>query len=92
VWPAAEVNRDYLLMVVAVLGTTISPYLFFWQASQEVEDMKYCAEVPVWPTWSIATALGRRGSPVLTISSAILIPVHVWFIYIACSRQAHRGD
>ncbi len=40
VWPAAEVNRDYLLMVVAVLGTTISPYLFFWQASQEVEQMK----------------------------------------------------
>jgi Mn2+/Fe2+ NRAMP family transporter len=27
-------------MVVAVLGTTISPYLFFWQASQEVEEMK----------------------------------------------------
>src|SRR3984893_2829942 len=40
IWPAAEVNRDYLLMVVAVLGTTISPYLFFWQASQEVEEMK----------------------------------------------------
>jgi NRAMP (natural resistance-associated macrophage protein)-like metal ion transporter len=39
VWPAAEINRDYLLMVVAVLGTTISPYLFFWQASQEVEEM-----------------------------------------------------
>ena len=38
-WPAAEVNRDYLFMVVAVLGTTISPYLFFWQASQEVEEM-----------------------------------------------------
>ena len=29
---------DYAAMVVAVLGTTISPYLFFWQASQEVED------------------------------------------------------
>src|ERR1700680_2850367 len=40
VWPATEINRDYLLMVVAVLGTTISPYLFFWQASQEVEEMK----------------------------------------------------
>ena len=40
VWPAAEVNRDYLLMVVAVLGTTISPFLFFWHASQEVEEMK----------------------------------------------------
>ncbi len=40
VWPAAEISRDYLLMIVAVLGTTISPYLFFWQASQEVEEMK----------------------------------------------------
>ena len=29
---------EYASMVVAVLGTTISPYLFFWQASQEVED------------------------------------------------------
>src|SRR6201996_8675839 len=39
VWPKAMVNADYALMVVAVLGTTISPYLFFWQASQEVEEM-----------------------------------------------------
>jgi NRAMP (natural resistance-associated macrophage protein)-like metal ion transporter len=30
--------KDYTAMVVAVLGTTISPYLFFWQAAQEVED------------------------------------------------------
>ena len=27
-------------MIVAVLGTTISPYLFFWQASQEVEELR----------------------------------------------------
>jgi NRAMP (natural resistance-associated macrophage protein)-like metal ion transporter len=39
IWPRATVNADYFLMVVAVLGTTISPYLFFWQASQEVEEM-----------------------------------------------------
>ncbi|MBU6461197.1 MAG: divalent metal cation transporter [Bradyrhizobium sp.] len=39
VWPKTTVNTDYFLMVVAVLGTTISPYLFFWQASQEVEEM-----------------------------------------------------
>ncbi len=32
--------RDYAAMVVAMLGTTISPYLFFWQAAQEVEDNK----------------------------------------------------
>jgi len=39
VWPKANISGDYFLMVVAVLGTTISPYLFFWQASQEVEEM-----------------------------------------------------
>jgi Mn2+/Fe2+ NRAMP family transporter len=33
-------TQDYLTTIVAVLGTTISPYLFFWQASQEVEEMR----------------------------------------------------
>src|SRR6266581_3209432 len=32
IWPRPTIKTDYLLMVVAVLGTTISPYLFFWQA------------------------------------------------------------
>jgi len=35
--PSINLNRDTLLLVVAILGTTISPYLFFWEASQEVE-------------------------------------------------------
>jgi len=39
IWPRAHIDTGYFLMVVAVLGTTISPYLFFWQASQEVEEM-----------------------------------------------------
>jgi NRAMP (natural resistance-associated macrophage protein)-like metal ion transporter len=33
-------RADYIGMLVAVLGTTISPYLFFWQASQEVEEQR----------------------------------------------------
>ena len=36
--PRITWSGDYLTTVVAILGTTISPYLFFWQASQEVED------------------------------------------------------
>ena len=49
-WPAAlrativppikMFHGEYLTMVVAVLGTTISPYLFFWQASQEAEEVQ----------------------------------------------------
>ena len=38
--PAGTTLKSYAAMVVAVLGTTISPYLFFWQASQEVEDCR----------------------------------------------------
>lgn len=37
--PHVQWHADYLTMIVAVFGTTISPYLFFWQAGEEVEDM-----------------------------------------------------
>ncbi len=36
--PHIEFTEEYLSVLVGILGTTISPYLFFWQASQEVEE------------------------------------------------------
>ncbi len=36
--PHISLTRDYLLNIAAILGTTISPYLFFWQADEEVEE------------------------------------------------------
>ena len=38
VFPTFSITKQYLLNIVAILGTTISPYLFFWQASEEVEE------------------------------------------------------
>jgi len=38
--PRLQFNAGYLSIVVAILGTTISPYMFFWQASEEVEEME----------------------------------------------------
>ncbi|HVU84341.1 MAG TPA: divalent metal cation transporter, partial [Puia sp.] len=38
--PTIHFNVTFIAMLVAILGTTISPYLFFWQATMEVEDMK----------------------------------------------------
>jgi Mn2+/Fe2+ NRAMP family transporter len=68
VWPKFTVNADAAAVVVGVFGTTISPYLFFWQASEEVEDMNAKAACPAliddsgqavaelrrikWDTWS----------------------------------------
>lgn len=38
-FPQVEWDQETMMMIVAVLGTTISPYLFFWQASQEAEEV-----------------------------------------------------
>ncbi len=36
--PDISFTKEYLMVIVAILGTTISPYLFFWQTSEEVEE------------------------------------------------------
>ncbi|RPH29216.1 MAG: divalent metal cation transporter [Bacteroidales bacterium] len=38
--PTIKFDKDFIAILVAILGTTISPYLFFWQTTMEVEDMK----------------------------------------------------
>jgi Mn2+/Fe2+ NRAMP family transporter len=55
--PTLRLDRDTILMVAAVFGTTISPYLFFWQAAQEMEDLKSLAN--------------RNGAPVLPHASQV---------------------
>ncbi|MGD0505158.1 MAG: divalent metal cation transporter [Steroidobacteraceae bacterium] len=67
VWPRFTPNAAAAAVVVGVFGTTISPYLFFWQASQEVEDMEALGVRPLvrdpdsgprersrilWDTWT----------------------------------------
>ena len=42
--PRVEWDNETLMMIVAIFGTTISPYLFFWQASQEAEEVQDNAE------------------------------------------------
>jgi Mn2+/Fe2+ NRAMP family transporter len=38
--PTIHFDRSYLILLVAVLGTTISPYLFFWQSAHRIEDLR----------------------------------------------------
>jgi NRAMP (natural resistance-associated macrophage protein)-like metal ion transporter len=38
--PHIELNKQYMLLIVAVLGTTISPYLFFWQSAHRLEESR----------------------------------------------------
>jgi len=47
--PELRWDKDTLLMLVALFGTTISPYLFFWQAAQEMEDRQAGPGLPHTP-------------------------------------------
>jgi len=38
--PHVEFSQEYILLLVAVLGTTISPYLFFWQSAHRIEELR----------------------------------------------------
>lgn len=90
VLPPLSLQTDYLLVVVAVFGTTISPYLFFWQASQEVEEMDQHRRRPLREkTWhgtqemdriAIDTTLGMLFSNVVAffiiLTTAVTLNTH----------------
>ncbi len=42
VWPGMQGGKEYSLLVIAILGTTLSPYLYVWQASEEIEETAEC--------------------------------------------------
>ena len=46
--PTIRFDSGYLAALVAILGTTISPYLFFWQTSQEVEEEVHMGRTRLW--------------------------------------------
>ena len=43
--PQIELNLDFLMIIIGLAGTTISPYLFFWQSAQEVEEQIATGEI-----------------------------------------------
>jgi NRAMP (natural resistance-associated macrophage protein)-like metal ion transporter len=51
--PSVRFDRTFLAALIAIFGTTISPYLFFWQASEEVEEEHEHHETPVIATTHI---------------------------------------
>jgi NRAMP (natural resistance-associated macrophage protein)-like metal ion transporter len=89
--PTISFDHDYLLLVVAVLGTTISPYLFFWQASQEVEEMRRDRSRPRLPL----KILTRGGGGELTRISIdttvgmIFSNIIAYFIILATASTLH---
>lgn len=86
--PHLSLNKESMLMICAILGTTISPYLFFWQTSQEVEEEIVKGKVLL---------KARRGSNKLQLfkmridvwSGMFLSNLVMFFIIAACAAVLH---
>jgi NRAMP (natural resistance-associated macrophage protein)-like metal ion transporter len=86
--PHIEWTKDYLAVLVGILGTTISPYLFFWQAAQEVEEDRERGK---------STVAQRRGSTNLelriaqkdVITGMLLSNLVMYFLILTTGATLH---
>ena len=88
--PHVRLDHDYLTTVLAILGTTISPYLFFWQASQEVEQ-----EVSEGRTRR-ADRIGTTDeelerAKIDTVSGMLFCNLIFYFVIVACAATLHAS-
>ena len=98
--PSLPSNHEAVQSLVAILGTTISPYLFFWQASQEVEEEKKMGRMLADRLGATRRELGLREMDVglgtffsnvvmyfIILTTALTLHKH-GFAHIESSRQA----
>ena len=79
--PKITWSTDYWYVIVALLGTTISPYMFFWQAAEEVEEQKYALKKneekrtlkTIRRDTSIGMTASQLGSLFMIITTAVVL-------------------
>jgi len=89
--PSFHWSREYLSILVGILGTTISPYLFFWQASQEVEEQRARGKDPARGKPASRSDLRRLKIDVTAGSFASNLIMYFVILTTAATLHAH-GD
>ena len=85
--PSLAWNKESILILVAILGTTISPYLFFWQASMEVEEERDKKHMKKWVVTKHEIKLMRQDVTFgMFISNLVMM-----FIMIATATTLFRN-
>ena len=87
--PTFSLDRTYLTTLVAIFGTTISPYLFFWQASQEVEEEIRMGRTTVEQREG-ATYRELQKATVDTGVGMVLCNVVFYFVIVSAAATLHR--
>ena len=87
--PEVQLNSAYLMTLVGILGTTITPYMFFWQSAQEVEELREQGELH-------RQHQGRFMRGRLLVAEVDVITGMGWaglvmfFIILTCATTLHR--
>ena len=82
--PRLEFHKDQLVLLCAVLGTTISPYLFFWQTSQEVEEQILQGKTTLRERRTATASSDVKSMRIDVWSGMFLSEVVMFFIIAAC--------
>ena len=80
--PTIELTPEYIGILVALLGTTISPYLFFWQANQEVDEQIAMGRRRLWQRQG-ASRTELRYALADTVSGMVFSGVVAYFIILS---------
>lgn len=87
--PRLSLSRDALSVLVGILGTTISPYLFFWQAAQEVEEERAMGRNLAQRKGATDAELGRARTDVIVGMFASNFIMYFIIVTTAATLHAH---
>ncbi len=89
--PALGFGKDQILIITGVLGTTISPYLFFWQTSQEIEEKVQKGQTSIVTRQQEVSNSEISEMRVDVWSGMFLSNLVMFFIITACAATLHTG-
>jgi NRAMP (natural resistance-associated macrophage protein)-like metal ion transporter len=92
VFPSITFSRDQIFLICAVLGTTISPYLFFWQTSQEVEEEILRGKVTIEERRVTTTREEIKRMRTDVWSGMFVSNVVMFFIIVTCAATLFSHD
>ena len=87
-FPRITFNSEYVTTLVAILGTTISPYLFFWQASEEVEEEVKQGRKSIKQREG-ATDAELKAEKIDTVTGMLFCNVVFYFVILAAASTLH---
>jgi len=89
-WPHIELNFEFFFIITGVLGTTISPYMFFWQASEEVEEEKEQHLIHRYGKPAIG-AVFIRNLRLDNFTGMIFSEIATWSIIVVAATVLHQN-